>query len=309
MNVHLKRAAAGFTLAFIAACATTPSGGGSSTNWVVCETSSDCDPGHPCVDHRCQGQTASSAGYSLEVVVMLNFDDQNRGMAIGWVGDPPTPGERSLHLTKAFESAEAARAFEGTFVVSRAGTEVGREMVRFADCDPVADLGVDPQRVRSVIISRYWEGGALSLDTHSNDIAPYGCFLSPVPVPPVLTGPKRLLFQIPSNERLTFTYAGEDLMPRDVQLFPQTRLWQVLVHSKDTGGSGLGELGVSSGGQSIGSVPVSFDQCIESSGKTVVQKALLLMLSIDGGLPSVAVDPYGGVSCLYSDGTGSLAIP
>jgi hypothetical protein len=309
MNVHLKRAAAGFTFAFIAACATAPSGGGSSTNWVICETSSDCDPGHPCVDHHCQGQTASSASYSLEVVVMLSFADENAGMAIGWVGEPPVPAARSLHLTKAFESAEAARAFEGTFVVYRAGTEVGRETIRFADCDPIADLGVDPQLVRSVVISRSWTGGTLSLDTHSNDIAPYGCFLSPVPVPAVLTGPKRLLFQIPSNERLTFTYAGENLMPRDIQLFPQTKLWQVLVHSKDTGGSGLGELGVSSGGQSVGSVPVSFDQCAVSSGKTVVEKQLLLTLSVDGGLSSVAVDPYGGVTCLYSDGTASSAIP
>jgi hypothetical protein len=54
---------------------------------------------------------------------------------------------------------------------------------------------------------------------------------------------------------------------------------------------------------------VSFDQCIALSSKTVVEEQLLLTLSVDAGLSSIAVDPYGGVNCLYSDGTGAGAIP
>jgi hypothetical protein len=306
MNVHLKRAAAGFTLTFFAACATTPSGGGSSTNWVICETASDCDPGHPCVDHRCQGQTAADASYSLAVVVMLAADDQGRGATIGWVGESPTPGDSALRLSKTFESLGAARAFEGTFVVSVAGQERGRETVRFTDCDPIADLGLDPSSIRSLVITRSLFDGPLSSDTHSSDVGPYGCFLSPPPVPPLLTG-RRHLFRIASNDRLTFTYAGETVTPRGVQLFPDTKLWEVLVELKDAGGSTAERLAVLKDGQPVGSVPVALDQCIGRA--PVVEKELRLLLSSDGGQPGLSVDPYAGVTCHYSDGTSSSAIP
>jgi hypothetical protein len=252
----------------------------------------------------CQGQVAQGTPYSLTVSVSLGFDDQSRAFSIAWLGESPTSGARSLHLSKTFDSREAARAFEGTYVVSRAGGEVAREMVRFADCDGIMDLGVDPQSVRGVVVLRSWENEQLSQDTHSNDQSPFGCFLSPPPVPPLLTGPQRVLYQIPSNDRLTFAYAGEDVAPRGIQLFADTKVWEVSISVKESGSSDQGELSVLRDGQPLGSVPVSFAPC-NFSGKPVIEEQLRLALSAG----EVAVDSNEGVSCLHTDGTGSSAIP
>jgi hypothetical protein len=307
MNLYITKIALALTLAWGTACATTPSGGGSSTNWVTCETSNDCNPGIQCVDNQCQGQGQGQGSYSLDVFVTLNADDQKQGYSIGWLGESPAAGDGALRLSKTFDSAEAARAFEGTFVVTRAGTEVARETVGFADCSPMADLGVDPQRVRKLVVSRWWDGGVLSLDTHSNDIAPYGCFLSPPPFPALLTGPQRALFQIPSNEGLTFSYAGKEVLPRGMQLFPDVKLWEILITVDGSTGS-PGELTVLRDGQPVGSVPVSLDPCVVMTDNQLVQQDLRLM-PIVGGQPTVAIDNNAGVRCLKTDGTSVAAIP
>jgi hypothetical protein len=304
-----RTAAVCFTLASLVACASTPSGGGSSTNWVVCETSADCEGGDECVENRCQATVGGGATHSLSVLIMTGAQNQGQELTIGWEGEQPVLSKFGLRLFTTFTSSNEAHAFARTFVVSVAGTELGRDVARFAECDTVQDLGLDPLAARTVLVTRGLFDGALSSDTHSDDIAPTSCFFSLQslePVPPPLPGPKRVLFQIPSNERLTFEHAGKGVLPRDVQLFPDTKLWELVIPVDETGGN-PGELTVLRDGQLVGSVPVSLDQCTALARQVVEQE--LRLFPIAGGQPVVAVDDNAGVRCLSVDGTITGAIP
>lgn len=159
-----------------------------------------------------------------------------------------------------------------------------------------------------MVVQRSLIAGVLSSDTHSNENAPYGCYFVE-PAPPLLTGPRRALFRIPSNDRLTFAFGGGAILPRAIQVFPGTKIWEVEVEVKDSGTSNLGDLSVLNNGQSLGSVPVSFDACTRFNTKTTVEEDLWLTLNADGGLQTVSVDGSAGWNCINTDGTSSSAIP
>jgi len=269
---------------------------GGNSSPVSCGTSRGCEAGAP------------AGSFSVEVSVFVTADDRKKSPAIAWLDDPPTPlGARGLWLRRTFATAEEAHAFEGTFVVFLDSKEVARDIARFSECDAVADVGLAPSLVKEVTVLRSLDNGALSRDTHSNENAPHGCYLTPLE-PPDLSGPKQILFRLPSDDALTFTVGGAAVQPRAIQIF-SPKLWEVMVTPKAGSDGGLGELSVANGASVLGHIPLSFKSCTQLTTKTVVEEDLLLKASSDGGTASVDMDPYGGVTCDYSDGTSSGAIP
>lgn len=296
-----------FALAWTVGCASTTGGGGTNTNWITCETSTDCSGGQECVNRRCQTADAQApAQYSIQVQVSFSAADRARNPTIGWVGDAPVPAVGAPALSRTFASADEAHAFAGTFVVYLDGQEVARETVGFGPCDTVSELGVDPQRIRSVFVHRSFDGG-LSLDTHSNKDAPQSCHLS-VPPAPSLAAFRRVLFRIPSNDKLTFSVSGRDVLPSAIQLFPDRKIWEVRLDTGSDQTANLGELTVLDGGQPLGSLPVSLEPCT-TMARTVIGEDLWLALSSDAGPASVTVDTSSTLTCYFSDGTASSSTP
>jgi hypothetical protein len=95
---------------------------------------------------------ATEPDFVVVVEIGVARDDRYRLYWTDGAGEPPdVTGPGNLRIVRRFETAEAARAFSGTYVVERDGERLFVEAIFGGGCDAVADLGYDPERWRVAV--------------------------------------------------------------------------------------------------------------------------------------------------------------